>query len=58
MVNPAQEEFDYPSLKVLTINNHKGGVGKTSLSKIITEYFLNKGEFNIEKVKQVISEHI
>ena len=44
MVNPAQEEFDYPSLKVLTINNHKGGVGKTSLSKIITEYFLNKGK--------------
>ena len=39
-----EKNDDYPSLKVLTINNHKGGVGKTSLSKIITEYFLRKGK--------------
>lgn len=44
MVAPGQDTFDYPSLKVLTINNHKGGVGKTSLSKIITEFFLRRGK--------------
>ncbi len=44
MVSPANEIFDYPSLKVLTINNQKGGVGKTSLAKIITEFFLRKGK--------------
>lgn len=34
---------DYSSLKVLTIGNHKGGVAKTTLSKLITEYAIRKG---------------
>ena len=35
--------FDYSHLKVLTIGNHKGGVGKTALSKLLTEYSLLQG---------------
>lgn len=34
---------DYSHLKVLTIGNHKGGVAKTTLSKIISEYCLKRG---------------
>jgi len=35
---------DYAHLKVLTIGNHKGGVAKTTLSKIISEYCVRKGK--------------
>ena len=34
---------DYVSLKVLAIGNHKGGVAKTTLSKLIAEYCVRKG---------------
>lgn len=34
---------DYSKLKVLTIGNHKGGVAKTTLSKLISEYCVRKG---------------
>lgn len=33
----------YSNLKVLTIGNHKGGVAKTTLSKLLTEYGVRKG---------------
>jgi len=36
-------EYEYPKLKVLAITNHKGGVAKTTLAKLITEYFVRKG---------------
>ncbi len=39
----AQLNQDYPALKVLTIGNHKGGVAKTTLSKLIAEYCVGKG---------------
>ncbi|MDX8126916.1 ParA family protein [Methylomonas sp. OY6] len=35
---------DYAKLKVLTIGNHKGGVAKTTLSKLLTEYSVRKGK--------------
>ena len=34
---------DYSRLKVLTIGNHKGGVAKTTLSKLLTEFSIRKG---------------
>lgn len=34
---------DYTHLKVLTISNHKGGVAKTTLSKLLTEFSVRKG---------------
>lgn len=34
---------DYSGLKVLTIGNHKGGVAKTTLSKLIAEYGIRQG---------------
>ncbi|MEN8132946.1 MAG: ParA family protein [Pseudomonadota bacterium] len=34
---------DYSRLKVLTIGNHKGGVAKTTLSKLLAEYCVRKG---------------
>lgn len=37
-------EFDYQSLKVLAISNHKGGVAKTTLSKLFSEFVLRKGK--------------
>lgn len=33
----------YSNLKVLTISNHKGGVAKTTLSKLLTEYSVREG---------------
>ena len=35
---------NYAHLKVLTIGNHKGGVAKTTLSKLLTEFCVNKGK--------------
>lgn len=35
---------DYSHLKVLTISNHKGGVAKTTLSKLLTEYSVRTGK--------------
>ncbi|WP_446812225.1 ParA family protein (plasmid) [Methylomonas sp. 2BW1-5-20] len=35
---------DYSHLKVLTISNHKGGVAKTTLSKMLTEYSVRHGK--------------
>ena len=35
---------DYSHLKVLTISNHKGGVAKTTLSKLLTEYSIRNGK--------------
>lgn len=35
---------DYSHLKVLTISNHKGGVAKTTLSKMLTEYSVRYGK--------------
>ncbi len=34
---------DYANLKVLTIGNHKGGVAKTTLSKMLSEYCIGRG---------------
>jgi chromosome partitioning protein len=34
---------EYAHLKVLTISNHKGGVAKTTLSKLLTEYSVRNG---------------
>jgi len=36
-------EFMYDRLKVLAISNHKGGVAKTTLSKLFAEYAIRKG---------------
>lgn len=38
------ETIDYTRLKVLTIGNHKGGVAKTTLSKLMAEYCVKKGK--------------
>ncbi|WP_082885455.1 MULTISPECIES: ParA family protein [Methylomonas] len=35
---------NYTHLKVLTISNHKGGVAKTTLSKLLTEYSVRQGK--------------
>ncbi|MGZ6298566.1 MAG: ParA family protein [Parachlamydiaceae bacterium] len=35
---------EYSHLKVLTIGNHKGGVAKTTLSKLLTEFCVRKGK--------------
>ncbi|MFK5948247.1 MAG: ParA family protein [Methylococcales bacterium] len=37
-------EFVYDQLKVLAISNHKGGVAKTTLSKLFSEYATRKGK--------------
>jgi chromosome partitioning protein len=47
MVNNLQNEHllmpAYKNLKVMMIGNHKGGVAKTTLSKLSTEYFVKHG---------------
>ncbi|OAI18304.1 hypothetical protein A1507_09650 [Methylomonas koyamae] len=35
---------EYTKLRVLTIGNHKGGVAKTTLSKLLTEYSVREGK--------------
>lgn len=37
-------EGGYKNLKVITIANHKGGVAKSTLSKILSEYFVRQGK--------------
>ncbi len=37
-------ESEYSSLKVLTIGNHKGGVAKTTLSKLLAEFGVRSGK--------------
>ncbi len=43
MSDSMSPSVDYSSVKVLTIGNHKGGVAKTTLSKLIAEYAIRKG---------------